>query len=109
MGPEVAFALYRPHEGKDEQLRQLIARHLPALRRLELITARPPMLLVSSNGTYLEIFEWLSADAARVAHEHPDIAPIWEAMGEVADFPVLDSLEESKVRFSHFVAVEPEG
>ena len=32
------------------------------------------MLLRSKNGTYLEIFEWRSSKAARVAHEHPEVA-----------------------------------
>jgi len=30
------------------------------------------------------------------------VARVWEAMGQIADFPALDSLEEAKQRFSHF-------
>jgi hypothetical protein len=104
-GPQVVFALYRPHEGKDAELRGLIADHVPALRRLELITDRPTILMKSSNGTYLEIFEWRSHAAAGQVRQHPELANIWEAMGKIADLPNLDSLEETKRRFPHFAPV----
>lgn len=31
MASQIVFALYRPHAEKDAALRQLIARHIPAL------------------------------------------------------------------------------
>lgn len=106
MNPEIVFALYRPHQGKDAELRKLIAQHIPTLRRLELITERPAVLVKSKNGTYVEIFEWRSAESSKRAHEHPELAKVWEAMGEVADLPALDSLEEIKVSFPHFEPVD---
>ena len=105
MNPQIVFAMYRPHEDKDEQLRELISQHIPTLRRLELITDREPILARSSNGTYIEIFEWRTADSSRQAHEHPELAKVWEAMGAIAEFPNLESLEESKDRFPHFEPV----
>ena len=102
----MVIALYRPHDGKDVDLRRLIAEHVPALRRLALITERPAVLLRAANGTYLEIFEWASAAAARSAHDHAEIARIWDAMGAIADFAPLDSLEESHRPFAPFAAVE---
>jgi len=103
--PEVVFALYKPHEGKDEELRLIISRHLPVLRRLELITDRPAILAKSRNGTYIEIFEWRTAESAGFAHHHPEVAKVWEAMGAVCDMPLLESLEEVKERFPHFEPV----
>ncbi|HLZ85249.1 MAG TPA: hypothetical protein VKQ54_16920 [Caulobacteraceae bacterium] len=105
MTSEVVMALYRPHEGKDSELRSLIAQHVPSLLRLELITDRPPLLLKAADGTYVEIFEWVSGAASRSAHEHPEIAHIWEAMEAVADFTNLDSLEEAQRPFAHFSPV----
>jgi hypothetical protein len=104
-GPEVVFALYRPHAGKDAELRRLIAQHVPTLRRLELITDRPAVLVKAKNGTYVEIFEWRSYEATRLAHEHPEVAKIWESMGTVCDLPTLDTLEETKKQFAHFEPV----
>ena len=102
MKPEVVFALYRPHPGKDAELRRLIAQHLPVLRRLELATERPAILVRAKDGTYIEVFEWRTEESAKLAHEHPEVARVWEAMAEIADFPALDGLEEAKQRFSHF-------
>jgi hypothetical protein len=104
-GPQVVFALYCPHEGKDEELRRLIAQHIPTLRRLELITDRSAILVKSRNGTYIEVFEWRTPEAAGQAHQHPEVARVWEAMGQVADLPALESLEETKNRFPHFEPV----
>lgn len=104
-GPEVVFALYKPHAGKDEELRRIISLHLPVLRRLELVTDRPAILAKSRNGTYIEIFEWRTAESAGLAHHHPEVAKVWEAMGAVSDFALLDSLEEGKEPFPHFEPV----
>jgi hypothetical protein len=102
MSAQVVFALYRPHPGKDAELRRLIARHLPVLRRLELVTERPAILVRAKDGTYIEVFEWRTEESAKLAHEHPEVARVWEAMAQVAEFPALESLEEAKERFSHF-------
>jgi hypothetical protein len=102
MKPEVVFALYRPHAGKDVELKRLIAQHLPMLRRLELATERPAILVRAKDGTYIEVFEWRSEEAAKLAHEHPEVARVWEAMGQIAEFLALGSLEEAKEPFSHF-------
>ena len=96
------IALYKPHEGKDEALRKLISEHYPTLKRLELITDRPTIVAKSANGTYLEICEWQDEDSANKAHQHPDVARIWEAMGQIADFPGLASLDEAEKQFPHF-------
>lgn len=110
MTAQIVFALYRPHAGQDEALRRLIARHIPALRRLELVTDRPSILARASDGTYVEIFEWVSEAAARTAHDHPDIAEIWDAMELIADFAALASLAEAQRPFTHFepVALSPD-
>lgn len=104
MNPQIVIAMYKPHSGKDAELRALIARHIPTLRRLELITDRPSVLARAHNGTYLEVFEWREAASAR-AHEHPEVARIWEAMELVADFVSLSSLHEADERFPHFAPV----
>jgi quinol monooxygenase YgiN len=106
MKPEVVFALYRPHEGKDVELRKLIKKHIPTLRRLELVTERVPILVKSKNGTYIEIFEWKSAESSAQAHQHPELAQVWEAMGQIADLPALESLEEIQGSFPHFEPID---
>jgi hypothetical protein len=104
-GPQIVFALYKPHDGKDAELQRIIAGHVSTLRRLELITERPAILVRSKNGTYIEIFEWATEESAPLAHQHPEVAKVWEAMGKVCDLPALESLEEVKNRFPHFEPV----
>jgi len=106
MTSEIVFAMYRPHEGKDAELRELIGQHIPTLVRLELVTDRAPILCRGEDGTYIEIFEWATSAAAARAHEHPEVAKVWEAMGQVADFPPLSSLAEAGKRFPHFEPIE---
>ena len=105
MTPQIVFAVYRPHAGKSDALKKLIKEHLPTLRKLELITSRPDVLVQAKDGAFIEVFEWVSDEAAENAHEHPAVARIWEAMGQVCDFGALDSLAESKKPFSHFTPV----
>jgi hypothetical protein len=105
-GPEITIALYRPEAGKDAELRKLIAEHIPVLRKLELITDRPSVLMKSNNGTYIEIFEWRAADSAFKAEQHPEVARIWEAMAKIAELPTIASLEEMKFNFPQFEPVK---
>jgi hypothetical protein len=106
MATQIVFALYRPHPGQDAALRRLIARHVPALRRVELVTDRPTVLVRAGDGTYVEVFEWVSETAARTAHNHPDISEIWDGMELIADFATLASLAEAQKPFTHFEPVE---
>jgi hypothetical protein len=105
MSTQIVFAMYRPNAGKDAELRALLARHVPALRRLGLITRRDPLLVRSRDGSYIEIFEWVSDEAARSAHEHPEIAEIWEQLGVVGSFGKLRDLPEAEKEFPHFEPV----
>ncbi|MCO5165235.1 MAG: hypothetical protein M9894_02550 [Planctomycetes bacterium] len=104
MSPEMVIALYRPHPGKERELDALVAQHVPALREAELITDRGVLRGRAKDGTVVEVFEWVSADAAERAHELPSVARVWEAMAQVADFVSLGDLPEAGQRFPHFAA-----
>jgi hypothetical protein len=101
-GSQIWIGLYRPHAGKEAALRDLVRQHVPLLLRLELITDRPAVLMRAEDGTYIEIAEWRTGESAAIAHQHPELAKVWEAMGEIADFPALESLPEAKKRFPNF-------
>lgn len=102
MATQIVIALYRPHKGKEKELEAVIKLHIPALKKAGLITERPSLLMKSSDGTYLEIFEWKSNEAANQAHSTPAVGELWEAMGAVCDFPSLNTLPEADKRFPHF-------
>ncbi len=103
--PAIVFALYKPHPGKDAELLKLVAGHHAVLRQFELVTNRVPVICRSANGTIIEVFEWVSEDAHKRAHEHPQIAAIWELMAEIGGMPTLGSLPEAAHTFPHFEPV----
>ncbi len=103
--PIVAFALYKPKPGKANELEALVAKHIPTLRSLELVTDRTPVLVRSTDGTLIEVFEWKSGSAIGRAHQHPKLAQVWEAMGAIAEFPPLSALPEANGRFPGFAPV----
>lgn len=100
--PKVVMAIYRPKNGKVKELEALIQRHFPTLKEYGLTTTRDPYIAKSADGSYLEVFEWASDEAAKKAHDHPAVAKIWEAMAIVCDFGKLEQLPESKNVFPQF-------
>src|SRR6185312_10497642 len=100
--PQVVIAMYRPKAGKLKELESLVQKHFPVLKEYGLTTDHAPFIGRSSDGTILEIFEWVSQEAAQSAHDHPAVAKIWEAMAVVCDFGSLEQIAEAKNRFPHF-------
>ena len=105
MPAEIVFAAYRPKPGKGEALLALVRRHQPALRAAGLVTDRPVVVVRAEDGTLIEVFEWTSAEAARRAHDLPEVRAIWGPMEEVAEFATLASLAEAQHPFPHFTPV----
>jgi hypothetical protein len=106
MTGQIVIAAYRPHTGKDEQLKELLKNHVPRLRRLNLATDRTPVLMQAANGTFIEVFEWASAEAIERAHEHPVVHTMWAEFEAVCDYESLSNLEEIKGLFPGFTPVE---
>lgn len=103
MATELVIAVYRPKAGKERELAALVAAHVPMLREQGLATGRSAIAMRSlADGTVLEVFEWVSREAARIAHENEVVQRTWQAMEEVADFATLGELEEAARRFPHF-------
>ena len=103
--PAIVFALYKPHPGKDVELLKAVSGHSAVLRKYGLVTDRVPVICRSANGTIIEVFEWVDGLAHKRAHEHPEIAAIWELMAKIGDMPALGSLPECKESFPHFEPV----
>lgn len=100
--PIVVIAMYRPKTGKLAELETLVQKHFPTLKEYGLTTHRDPYIGRASDGTILEVFEWISDEAAKKAHDHPAVAKIWEAMAVVCDFGKLEQLNEANKVFPHF-------
>lgn len=98
-----AIASYRPHAGKEAELREILREHEPALRREGLITDFPFVQLQAADGTLIELFEWKSEAAKDAAHRSPVVWPIWERMMAAAEMVPLSSVEEAQRPFAGFV------
>lgn len=99
------IAVYRPHEGKSDELLELVKTHLPRLRQEGLATDLESVVLRASDGTLLEIFDWVSGEAVEAAHTNEAVQKMWEEFAAVCDFATLDSLAEAEKVFPHFERV----
>jgi quinol monooxygenase YgiN len=103
MAGKIVMAIYRPKPGRTAELESVLAEHVPALRREGLATARPVLLLRSpADGSYVEIFEWISEEASAAAHENAQVMALWQQLGEAAELIALAELAEAGQRFAHF-------
>lgn len=102
MSELITMALYQPHEGKEEQLNEVLKNHIKTLEAENLITSREPIRAQAADGTVIEIFEWKSEKAKDAAHESPVVMKVWNDIMEIAEIKSLSSLEESKHPFPNF-------
>lgn len=104
---EIRFACYRPKEGKEMELKMLLKQHVPLLRKEGYVTLRPPLFLKArSEGTFIEVFQWVDRDAAKAARENPRVLELWEKIGQVAEVVTLASLAEAAEAFPDFDVVQ---
>jgi len=106
MARVMVIAAYRPKPGKDAALLEIVRDHVATLRRAGLATDRPAVLMRASDATLLEVFEWAREDASSEAHTTPEVARIWEAMMEIAEFPAPAGVAGMDGRFPHFEPVD---
>lgn len=83
--PETVICTFRVGPDRLAAFTALLATHWPTLHGLGLVTDRAEQLYVGvdhqgDEPVIVSIFEWVNAEAATRAHDHPDIAEIWERM-----------------------------
>jgi quinol monooxygenase YgiN len=106
MTGQIVIAAYRPKRGKEQQLLNLVKEHVPKLRNLELATNRVPIIMQAADGTILEIFEWVSAEAIEQAHNHPAVHIMWAEFEAVCAYETPANLAEFRELFPGFTALE---
>jgi hypothetical protein len=102
----MVIAIYRPKAGQQQALLDVVRTHMPVLRKQGLATARPAQVLRASDGTLLEIFEWVSEEAVERALHEPAEQTLWVRYGQVSDFGSLASLPGAQEPFAHFEPVD---
>lgn len=98
----LVIVAYRPKPGKNEKLKKLVANHVPDLARLGFVTDRKPVIVEATDGTIIEVFEWLSVEAIEQAHSHPGVHKIWGDFAECCDHVPLNTIAEAADLFAGF-------
>lgn len=101
----MAFAMYKPKPGKRDELLGIVRGHVPTLREYGMATERSSYIAESVDGTVIEVFEWVSEEAKKAAHEHPAVAKIWERMYGAATFSAMRDLPENDKPFPDFTTI----
>jgi hypothetical protein len=60
---KVVIAIYKPREGQEQELLNLVKVHVTTLRQEGLATERKSTVMRSKEGAILEIFQWATDDA----------------------------------------------
>lgn len=102
---QFVIAVFKPKADKEELLKQVVRQHVPTLQSLGLATNRPAYIMQASNGTIVEVFEWVSAEAIEKAHSHPVVLEMWKKFEETCEYGTIGELEESRMMFPGFKPV----
>jgi len=103
---QISIACYQPKEGKADELKALVKEHLPVLYGQQLVTDRKAIVMQASNGTIIEVFEWVSDEAIEKAHGNAAVQALWKRFNELCDYVAPGTLEECQHIFSGFRALD---
>ncbi len=98
----MVIACFRPKEGKDELLLEVVKEHLPVLRKEGLITDREGYAMKSKDGSIIEVFEWKNEEAIDKAHKSEAVLKLWKKFEEACEYIPVSEIEESKNMFPGF-------
>jgi hypothetical protein len=102
----VVIVVYRPFEGRQKELENLVRSHVDLLRNENLVTDRKPVIMRASDGCVVEIFEWKSKESIQEAHGNESVNRIWEKFNEVCNYEKPVNLTEFNDMFSEFEAID---
>ena len=101
------IAAYQPKPGQERALLAAVGKHRHVLLTENLISDRPPCLMRSTNGTIVEVFEWLSSEAIERAHSNPAVEALWAEFAAACDFVPIGRLAEAQQMFAEFDSLAP--
>jgi len=101
----ISVACYKPRPGCDHTLLELVRDHLPPLRAEGLVTERESIVMRTSDGTIVEVFEWVSREAIAGAHTNPVVLDLWKRFEAACWFETPSNIAEFQNMFAHFEAL----
>ena len=84
---------------KEKDFVALLEKHWPTFQSLGLVADDPPHLIFRGEDPergifYVETFPWADSEAAGRAHSLPEVAAIWEPMGDCCSSMEFPSVEQ---------------
>lgn len=80
--------------------------HVQLLRDQGLATSRESIIGVASDGTVVEVFEWMSKEAIASAHSNPAVLAMWEKYAEVCTYVPISDIAEASALFSELTPLQ---
>ena len=98
--PAISLCRYWVKPEKEADFKKLLEHHWPTFQKLGLVADDPPHLVFrgkTKDGKifYVETFPWKDREASARAHSLPEVAAIWEPMGECCtdmEFPDVEQI-----------------
>jgi hypothetical protein len=95
----ITLCRYWVKSEKEAEFKKLLERHWPIFQNLGLVNDDPPHLVFrgvdKERGLfYVETFPWKDAAAMQRAHSLPEVASVWEPMGECCSSMEFPSVEQ---------------
>lgn len=102
----IVHCTFRVVKGQEEALLALFRDHDRVLRELALVTDEPTRcdqgVDDQARPFFVKIFTWQSEAAVAAAHEHPEVANVWEKME-----PLCEPRDgRPRMEFPHVVRVD---
>lgn len=93
------LVLYRPKEGREDDLLVLLKKHAPALRAARLADREPAKLFRAADKrtgriAFVERFAWADETASTRAHHNKKVQAVWGPMDGVLEDMTILQLED---------------
>jgi hypothetical protein len=99
---KIAIIVYRPREGRTQELIDSLLENIPVMRKLDLVTYREQIIAKAKDGSILQIFEWVEEDSQDKAMAHPVVQDMWMKASKISDFQKPMLLAEFQETLSMF-------
>ena len=100
MSSNITLCRYWVKPEKEQEFRALLEKHWPVFQKLGLVADSPPHLVFRGEHDgkvfYVETFPWKNAEAVERAHSLPEVAAVWEPMGNCCtsmEFPNVEQVD----------------
>jgi quinol monooxygenase YgiN len=98
----VVIVAYRPKDGREVELLELVRSRVPTLRNEDLVTDRDAVIMRAKDGTIIEVSEWKSQGAIEEAHRNPRVLAMWDKFFALCDCVPLKTVPEAETMFAGF-------